>query len=318
MPAPLVIALFYALVAFLLRVLLTVLKKLLNKAAKVTVEIVKKDLIPFLKETGAYIAQEVIEFVFSFAAEVAADIRREQNKSTNPQPNGSTRPTAPSQGTNVGAWYEVYTKKQILFKSVICKVLCYSNQVGGATGKKGKKAEKKNNNMWDDLTHLRQKAVQVIFALVDIVMDHKCPIKAEVIFDIKTKKAIMVEGANPPRHKFMETPGGEHRVGADILIVANPLQAPEGNNILRWVEIKFLDSDDHPDRVQMRDYGKVVPDSKLAMIRVSANPKNSDCTCTHKAPPSTGTDKPKTPTQRAKTAKQKQLREIWDIILSYF
>ena len=38
-------------------------------------------------------------------------------------------------------------------------------------------------SLWGGLRHLRQKAVQVIFALVDIVMEHKCPIKAEVIYD---------------------------------------------------------------------------------------------------------------------------------------
>ena len=40
-------------------------------------------------------------------------------------------------------------------------------------------------SLWGGLRHLRQKAVQVIFALVDIVMEHKCPIKAEVIYDKK-------------------------------------------------------------------------------------------------------------------------------------
>ncbi|MDC4844012.1 hypothetical protein NQ911_19025, partial [Acinetobacter baumannii] len=108
-------------IAFLLRVLLTLLKKLLNQAAKVTTELVKKHLVPFLHDIGATIAQEIIEFVFSFAAEVAADIRKEQKGSTTPQPAGSVKPTAPSQASKVGAWYDVYTKKRILFKSVICK-----------------------------------------------------------------------------------------------------------------------------------------------------------------------------------------------------
>ena len=49
-------------------------------------------------------------------------------------------------------------------------------------------------SLWGGLRHLRQKAVQVIFALVDIVMEHKCPIKAEVIYDKKTKQPLMVAG----------------------------------------------------------------------------------------------------------------------------
>ena len=68
-------------------------------------------------------------------------------------------------------------------------------------------------SLWGGLRHLRQKAVQVIFALVDIVMEHKCPIKAEVIYDKKTKQPLMVAGANPPRHRFMETPGGSSNRG---------------------------------------------------------------------------------------------------------
>ena len=153
---------------------------------------------------------------FSFATEVATDIKKEQRGSTTPKPSGSTKPTAPSRPSNVGAWYEVYTKKPILFKSVICKVCCFSNQIGGATGKAPKKKETmadKVISLWGGLRHLRQKAVQVIFALVDIVMEHKCPIKAEVIYDKKTKQPLMVAGANPPRHRFMETPGGSSNRG---------------------------------------------------------------------------------------------------------
>ena len=44
--------------------LLYVLKKLLNQAAKVTTEIVKKHLAPFLADIGASIAQNLIEFIF--------------------------------------------------------------------------------------------------------------------------------------------------------------------------------------------------------------------------------------------------------------
>ena len=63
MVAP-VVAAAYVVIAFLLRVLLYVLKKLLNQAAKVTTEIVKKHLAPFLADIGASIAQNLIEFIF--------------------------------------------------------------------------------------------------------------------------------------------------------------------------------------------------------------------------------------------------------------
>ncbi|ATZ62118.1 hypothetical protein [Acinetobacter bereziniae] len=316
MVAPIVAAA-YVVIAFLLRVLLHVLKKLLNQAAKVTTELVKKYLAPFLKDIGATIAQELIEFIFSFATEVATDIKREQRASTTPKPSGSTKPTASSQASRVGAWYEVYTKKPILFKSVICKVCCFSNQIGGATGKASKKETiaDKVINLWGGLRHLRQKAVQVIFALVDIVMEHKCPIKAEVIYDKKTKQPLMVAGTNPPRHKFMETPGSG-RLGADILIVKNMMKAPTLDNILHWVEIKFIDSDDKPDRDQMDRYVELLSsNSKLAMIRVSANPKDSDCGCKAKAVPQ-NTQKPSSTPQGKKTSKVNKMREVWDIVVS--
>ncbi|HCU0566573.1 hypothetical protein KWF82_11415 [Acinetobacter baumannii] len=304
-------------IAFLLRVLLTLLKKLLNQAAKVTTELVKKHLVPFLHDIGATIAQEIIEFVFSFAAEVAADIRKEQKGSTTPQPAGSVKPTAPSQASKVGAWYDVYTKKRILFKSVICKVCCFSNQIGGATGKASKKESltEKVINLWGGLRHLRQKAVQVIFALVDIVMEHKCPVKAEVVYDVKTKQPLMVNGANPPRHKFMETPGSG-RFGADVIVVKDIMKAPTIDNILHWIEIKFLDSNDPPDRDQMRNYSDFMgSDRKLAMIRVSADPKNSDCGCKAKALPQS-TQKPSSKPQGKKTSKINKMREIWDVIVT--
>lgn len=305
-------------IAFLLRVLLTVLKKLLNQAAKVSSEIVKKHLIPFLKDTGAVIAQEIIEFIFSFATEVATDIKKEQRDSKAPQPSGSTKPTAPSKPSSVGAWYDVYTKKRILFKSVICKVCCFSNQIGGATGKAPKKetVAEKVINLWGGLRHLRQKAVQVIFALVDIVMEHKCPIKAEVIYDKKTKQPLMVVGANPPRHKFMETPGGEHRIGADVIVVKDIMKAPALDNILHWVEIKFLDSSDPPDKKQMDKYTDFLGGiSKLVMIRVSADPKTSDCGCKSKTLPQ-NTQKPSSTPQAKKTSKVNKMRELWDMIVT--
>ena len=316
MVAP-VVAAAYVVLAFLLRVLLYVLKKLLNKAAKVTTEIVKKHLLPFLKDIGATIAQELIEFIFSFATEVATDIKKEQRGSTTPQPSGSTKPTAPSRASSVGAWYEVYTKKPILFKSVICKVCCFSNQIGGATGKAPKKetATDKVISLWGGLRHLRQKAVQVIFALVDIVMEHKCPIKAEVIYDKKTKQPLMVAGANPPRHQFMESPG-KGRWGADVIVVKDIMKAPTIDNILHWVEVKFLDSNDPPDREQMRDYTQFLGSStKLAMIRVSADPKTSDCSCKAKAVPQ-NTQKPSSTPQGKKTSKVNKMREVWDIVVS--
>ena len=316
MVAP-VVAAAYVVLAFLLRVLLYVLKKLLNQAAKVTTELVKKHLLPFLKDIGATIAQELIEFIFSFAMEVATDIKKEQRGSTTPQPSGSTKPTAPSRASSVGAWYEVYTKKPILFKSVICKVCCFSNQIGGATGKAPKKETiaDKVISLWGGLRHLRQKAVQVIFALVDIVMEHKCPIKAEVIYDKKNKQPLMVAGANPPRHKFMETPGSG-RFGADIIVVKNIMKAPTLDNILHWVEIKFIDSKDDPDREQMDDYTDFLNgSSKLAMIRVSADPKKSDCGCKAKAVPQ-NTQKPSSTPQGKKTSKANKMREIWDVIVT--
>ena len=316
MVAP-VVAAAYVVLAFLLRVLLYVLKKLLNQAAKVTTEIVKKHLLPFLKDIGATIAQELIEFIFSFATEVATDIKKEQRGSTTPQPSGSTKPTAPSRASSVGAWYEVYTKKPILFKSVICKVCCFSNQIGGATGKAPKKETiaDKVISLWGGLRHLRQKAVQVIFALVDIVMEHKCPIKAEVIYDKKTKQPLMVSGANPPRHKFMETPGSG-RFGADIIVVKDIMKAPTLDNILHWVEVKFLDSQDPPDEEQMDDYTRFLGNStKLAMIRVSADPKKSDCGCKAKAVPQ-NTQKPSSTPQGKKTSKVNKMREVWDIVVT--
>ena len=316
MVAP-VVAAAYVVLAFLLRVLLYVLKKLLNQAAKVTTELVKKHLLPFLKDIGATIAQELIEFIFSLATEVATDIKKEQRGSTTPQPSGSTKPTAPSRSSSVGAWYEVYTKKPILFKSVICKVCCFSNQIGGATGKAPKKETMADKviGLWGGLRHLRQKAVQVIFALVDIVMEHKCPIKAEVIYDKKTKQPLMVSGANPPRHKFMETPGSG-RFGADIIVVKDIMKAPTLDNILHWVEVKFLDSQDPPDEEQMDDYTRFLGNStKLAMIRVSADPKKSDCGCKAKAVPQ-NTQKPSSTPQGKKTSKANKMREIWDVIVT--
>ena len=316
MVAP-VVAAAYVVLAFLLRVLLYVLKKLLNQAAKVTTELVKKHLLPFLKDIGATIAQELIEFIFSFATEVATDIKKEQRGSTTPQPSGSTKPTAPSRASSVGAWYELYTKKPILFKSVICKVCCFSNQIGGATGKAPKKETMADKviGLWGGLRHLRQKAVQVIFALVDIVMEHKCPIKAEVIYDKKSKQPLMVAGANPPRHQFMESPG-KGRWGADVIVVKDIMKAPTIDNILHWVEVKFLDSNDPPDREQMRDYTQFLGSStKLAMIRVSADPKTSDCSCKAKAVPQ-NTQKPSSTPQGKKTSKVNKMREVWDIVVS--
>ena len=316
MVAP-VVAAAYIVIAFLLRVLLYVLKKLLNQAAKVTTDIVKKHLAPFLADIGASIAQNLIEFIFSFATEVATDIKKEQRGSTTPKPSGSTKPTAPSRPSSVGAWYEVYTKKSILFKSVICKVCCFSNQIGGATGKAPKKetVTDKVISLWGGLRHLRQKAVQVIFALVDIVMEHKCPIKAEVIYDKKTKQPLMVAGANPPRHRFMESPGSESRVGADVIIVKDIMKAPTIDNILHWVEIKFIDSDDRPRKDQMDTYARIAGTSKLAMIRVSSTPKESDCGCKAKAVPQ-NTQKPSSTPQGKKTSKVNKMREVWDIVVS--
>jgi hypothetical protein len=103
MVAP-VVAAAYVVLAFLLRILLYVLKKLLNQAAKVTTEIVKKHLLPFLKDIGATIAQELIEFIFLLQRKLQPILK--SKRLTTPQPSGSTKPTAPSRASSVGAWYE--------------------------------------------------------------------------------------------------------------------------------------------------------------------------------------------------------------------
>ena len=51
----------------------------------------------------------------------------------------------------------------------------------------------------------------------------------------------------------MESPG-KGRWGADVIVVKDIMKAPTIDNILHWVEVKFLDSNDPPDREQMRDY----------------------------------------------------------------
>jgi hypothetical protein len=43
----------------------------------------------------------------------------------------------------------------------------------------------------------------------------------------------------------METPGSG-RFGADIIVVKDIMKAPTLDNILHWVEVKFLDSQDPP------------------------------------------------------------------------
>ena len=67
--------------------------------------------------------------------------------------------------------------------------------------------------------------------------------------------------------------------------------------------MKFLDSNDPPDREQMRDYTQFLGSStKLAMIRVSADPKTSDCSCKAKAVPQ-NTQKPSSTPQGKRPVK---------------
>ena len=47
---------------------------------------------------------------------------------------------------------------------------------------------------------------------------------------------------------------GDHRIGADVVVVKDIMKAPTIDNILHWVEIKFLDSKDPPNEKQMRTY----------------------------------------------------------------
>ena len=113
----------------------------------------------------------------------------------------------------------------------------------------------------------------------------------------------------------MESPG-KGRWGADVIVVKDIMKAPTIDNILHWVEVKFLDSNDPPDREQMRDYTQFLGSStKLAMIRVSADPKTSDCSCKAKAVPQ-NTQKPSSTPQGKKTSKVNKMREVWDIVVS--
>ena len=114
----------------------------------------------------------------------------------------------------------------------------------------------------------------------------------------------------------MKTHGGKHRIGADVIVVKDIMKVQSIDNILHWVEIKFLDSKDPPDREQMRDYSDFLGgQSKLAMIRVSADPKQSDCGCKVKAVPQ-NTQKPSSTPQGKKTSKANKMREVWDIIVT--
>ena len=84
MVAP-VVAAAYVVLAFLLRVLLYVLKKLLNQAAKVTTDIVKKHLAPFLADIGASIAQNLIEFIFFLLRQKLQPILKRTTRFNNTQ-----------------------------------------------------------------------------------------------------------------------------------------------------------------------------------------------------------------------------------------
>ena len=75
-------------------------------------------------------------------------------------------------------------------------------------------------------------------------------------------------------------------------------------------------SKDDPDREQMDDYTDFLNgSSKLAMIRVSADPKKSDCGCKAKAVPQ-NTQKPSSTPQGKKTSKANKMRETWDVIVT--
>lgn len=207
--------------------------------------------------------QYVLDFLTGSAEELDEYIKV---KSSLLPKQGSPNPTTGRQPN-----YRHLYRRPIPYRPIICRILCFanSNPVPGRRTRKGDQSAPSSTTT--DYPKLRQLAATILFELLDMMLDWKSPLKADLMY--RNRQPLLSTPDFRPRRVGMSYKLKEAgTLSPDIVIVEDRHKAPTLDNLFAVVEVKF--PNDQFDEGQKMSYEDNFRGIDLALIRVP-----EDCRC---------------------------------------
>ena len=267
MPAP---------VAYAVGVAIYVIGRIIIQfAVRVGTRVLTRYILPVVRSALAWFKREIgelgrealfeaIEFVIDFITGSAGEMKDYIKLKSSVLPKqGSPKPTAGRQPQ-----YQYLYRRPIPYRPIIARVLCFANR-NPIPGKR--KTSKDASAGAGAVPQLRQLAATVLFEILDLMLEWKSPLKADLMYR-KRQPLLTSPDFRPKRVGFSYKTKEAGTISPDIAIVEDRHKAPTLDNLFAIVEVKF--PGDRFDEGQEGAYEREFEGVDLALIRV---PEDCDC-----------------------------------------
>jgi hypothetical protein len=247
-------------------------------AARVGARIATRYILPVIRVALQWLKEEAIEigkaalfaaiqYVLDFLTGSAKELDEYIKEKSSVLPKqGSPNPTTGRQPN-----YQYLYRRPIPYRPIICRILCFAN-TNPIPGKRTKKDDKtKPEPTKTDFPKLRQLAATILFELLDLMLDWKSPLKADLMYRNR-QPLLTTPDFRPKRVGFSYKVKEAGTISPDIAIVEDRHKAPTVDNLFAVVEVKF--PNDAFDDKQKKAYELNFTGVPLALIRVP-----EDCKC---------------------------------------
>jgi hypothetical protein len=251
---------------------------ILQFAIKVGTRIMTRYILPVVRASLRWLKEEAIDigttalfaaiqYVLDFLTGSTEELGKYINEKSSLLPKqGSPNPTTGRQPN-----YRHFYRRPIPYRPIICRILCFanSNPIPGKRTKKGDKTKPESTT--GDFPKLRQLAATILFELLDMMLDWKSPLKADLMY--RGGQPLLTQpDFRPKRVGFSYKRKEAGSISPDIAIVEDRHKPPTLDNLFAIVEVKF--KGDGFDFEQERAYAENFKGVPLALIRVP-----EDCRC---------------------------------------
>lgn len=270
MPAPLAAAIGVAIyvlgriiIQFAIRLGTRIATRYIFPAVRAALRWLKEEAIEIGKDALFAAIAVVLDFLTGSAKELDEYIKE---KSSLLPKQGSPNPTTGRQPN-----YQYLYRRPIPYRPIICRILTFANTNPIPGKRNGKNGQDKPQPTTTEFPKLRQLAATILFELLDLMLDWKSPLKADLMY--RNRQPLLTSpDFRPKRVGFSYKVKEPGTISPDIAIVEDRHKAPTIDNLFAVVEVKF--PNDGFDEEQKSSYEFSFPGVALALIRVP-----EDCGC---------------------------------------
>lgn len=251
---------------------------ILQFAIKVGTRIMTRYILPVVRASLRWLKEEAIDIgttalfaAIQYVLDFLTGSTEELGKYINEKSSLLPKQASPNPTTGRQPNYRHFYRQPIPYRPIICRILCFanSNPIPGRRTKKGDKTKPESTT--GDFPKLRQLAATILFELLDMMLDWKSPLKADLMY--RGGQPLLTQpDFRPKRVGFSYKRKEAGSISPDIAIVEDRHKPPNLDNLFAIVEVKF--KGDGFDENQNNAYKDSFTGVPLALIRVP-----EDCRC---------------------------------------